>query len=125
MRQKSCKGFGGAQTPIAGQGTIKWKLLDDNGVQYVLLIKKAIFIPKATMCLLSLQHADNSLRDASNNNHRLRESTDSKGSVVQLAKGDSKYEKMVCHNARTNTPVFKFAPDNIAFNNYCMECEEK
>ena len=51
MRQKSCKGFGGASTPIAGQGTIKWKLLDDNGIQHVLLIKKALFIPKATIVL--------------------------------------------------------------------------
>ena len=72
MRQKSCKDFRGAQTPIAGQGTIKWKLLDGNGVQYVLLIKKALFIPKATMCLLSPQHVDKSVRVASNNNHHLK-----------------------------------------------------
>jgi hypothetical protein len=125
MRKKNCKGFGGAQIPIAGQGTIKWKLLDDNGVQHVLLIKKALFIPKATMCLLSPQHVDKSLRDTSNNNHRLKKSTDSKGSVIQLTKGDNKYEKTVYHNARTNTPVFTSAPDNVIFNNYCMECEEE
>ena len=125
MQQKSCKGFGGAKTPIAGQGTIKWKLLDDDGIQHTLLIKKALFIPKATMCLLSPQHVDKSLRDASNGSHRLKESTDSKGSVIQLTKGNREYKKTVYHNVRTNTPVFMSAPDNSTFNSYCMECKEE
>ena len=45
--------------------------------------------------------------------------------MIQLTKGDNKYEKTVYHNARTDTPVFISAPDNITFNNYCMECEEE
>ena len=51
--QRSCKGFGGVSTPIKGEGTLKWKYLDDDGVKQTLTIKDALYVPEADICLLS------------------------------------------------------------------------
>ena len=124
-RKGSCKGFGGSETTISGEGTIKWKWLDDTGSIHTMMIKGALYVPQSTICLLSPQHADKSIKSDSNGQNRFRETTDSDSCVMTLTKGTRRFIKTVRHTTRTNTPVFRSAPDNTSFNAYCMECEDQ
>ena len=108
-----------------GEGTIKWKWLDDAGEVHTMIVKNSLYVPNSSICLLSPQHADKSIRRASSGKNRFRESTDSESCVMTLTRGKDTFTKTVVHTTRTNTPVFRSAPDNSAFNMYCMECEEQ
>lgn len=120
----SCNGFGGTKTRIHGEGTIKWKYLDDKGIPRTLIIKGALYVPEATLCLLSPQHADNSLRQSTGGKYSLKETTDSEGCVLTLHSPTGNHIKTILHHHRTNTPVFQSAPDNSTYNAYCIKCEE-
>ena len=61
-KKSSCNGFGATKTKIHGEGTIKWKFLDDKGMLRTLVIKSALCVPEATLYILSPQHEDSSLR---------------------------------------------------------------
>ena len=123
--KRKCTGFGGSQTETMGEGTIKWKWLDDNGILHTTMIKDSLYVPASTICLLSPQHVDKNVRRMSNNKSRFKESTDSNRCVTTLSRGSKEYNKTVKLSTRTNTPVFRTAPSNKVFNTYCMECEEE
>jgi hypothetical protein len=42
---RAIKGFGGTHTPEVQMGTIKWKWLDDEGVEHTFLIPDSFYIP--------------------------------------------------------------------------------
>ena len=44
---------------------------------------------------------------------------------MTLTKGTRRFIKTVRHMTRTNTPVFRSAPDNTSFGAYCVECEDQ
>jgi hypothetical protein len=53
---RAIKGFGGTHTPEVKMGTIKWKWLDDEGVEHTFLIPDSFYIPSGKVNLLSPQH---------------------------------------------------------------------
>ena len=48
-------GIGGISA-IHGRGTIRWTFDDDDGYHHTIVIKDAIYVPSAPICLLSPQH---------------------------------------------------------------------
>ena len=124
IRQGHCSGFGGTKTPIVGKGSVKWKFSDDKGIIHTFLIDNCLYVPKATICLMSPQHVDKCLKDSTGGSSRLSESTDSDSCIIKLKKGTKTYIKTLMHSARTNTPTFKSAPDDNKYHHFCMECEE-
>ena len=48
------KGFG-VLVQVKGEGTLMWKIEDDDGVIHPINIKKALYVPESPSCLLSPQ----------------------------------------------------------------------
>jgi hypothetical protein len=50
------KGFGNTKTQITYKGTIRWRVLDDRGVQRTIYIPGSYYVPEGNVRLLSPQH---------------------------------------------------------------------
>ena len=46
----------GVNLVVKGEGTVRWKIEDDNGKVHTILIKHCLYVPDLHICLLSLQH---------------------------------------------------------------------
>jgi hypothetical protein len=53
---KTIKGFHGSRTTSIMSGTIRWKWLDNNGLEHEFDIPGSFYIPDGKCCLLSPQH---------------------------------------------------------------------
>ena len=45
----------GSGLSIAGQGTLRWSINDNDGNAIILHVRDALYVPKVSMCLLSPQ----------------------------------------------------------------------
>ena len=41
---------------VKGVGTVRWKIEDDDGKEYELIVKDFLYVPDISPCLLSPQH---------------------------------------------------------------------
>eukprot|EP00957_Ditylum_brightwellii_P171311 13041117-Ditylum_brightwellii.AAC.1 len=54
---------GGNHIKVHGKGTICWSIQDNSGTVHPIYIKDTLFVPEATVCLLSPQHWGQSVQD--------------------------------------------------------------
>ena len=91
---------------IAGKGTFKFKLADDDGRTHIIRIPNSLYLPKLKSCLLSPQHWAQEAGDGQtwmvNGAHHC---------VLQWANG----RKTVPFNKTSNTPVFYTASSSCAY----------
>ena len=91
---------------IAGKGTFKFKLADDDGRTHIIRIPNSLYLPKLKSCLLSPQHWAQEAGDGQtwmvNGAHHC---------VLQWANG----RKTVPFNKTSNTPIFYTASSSCAY----------
>jgi hypothetical protein len=56
-------GFGNTQTSITHIGTIRWTILDDDGIQRTIYIPNSFYVPESHIRLLSPQHWAQEIND--------------------------------------------------------------
>ena len=89
--------------PVKGVGTIKWKVLDDQGKEHDWLIKDSLYVPGLSMRLMSPQHWASQFHD----NERAW-CTTFKNSVI-LHWNKNKFKKTIKLDGQQNVPVMKSA----------------
>jgi hypothetical protein len=63
IKEKQVKGYGGTLTDITHQGTIKWRIADDEGNPREIIIPNSFYVPGLSIRLLSPQHWAQQARD--------------------------------------------------------------
>jgi hypothetical protein len=63
LAKQVIKGFGGLVNSKVLIGTIRWKWLNNNGLQHTFNIPNSFYIPNRKVCLLSPQHWAQSMND--------------------------------------------------------------
>jgi hypothetical protein len=63
VQNKSVRGYAGTCTPITHQGTIHWRVADDNGTTRDIIIPNSYYVPTSTTRLLSPQHLAQQMKD--------------------------------------------------------------
>jgi hypothetical protein len=56
VKDKGVRGFGNTITKITHDGTIKWRIYDDNGMSHDIIIPNSYYVPAGKSRLLSPQH---------------------------------------------------------------------
>ena len=96
-------GIGGISA-IHGRGTIRWTFDDDDGYHHTIVIKDAIYVPSAPICLLSPQHWAQVAKDHSPLQDGTWCATFSKSVVLHW--DQCKFTRTIPICPKTNTPVF-------------------
>jgi hypothetical protein len=87
---------------IAGTGTIKWTLLNDNGDEVTIHLHNSLYVPDTPMCLLSPQHmAQQTTNDSDGFN--------SKGKFGTLTFAG--HIRTIHYNSSNNLPIIFLASD--------------
>ena len=110
------KGFNGTSS-TARVGTVKWPILDDNGVRHVLKIPDTYYVESCPMRLLSPQHYSQQIHD-----HRGTFSTNY-GDQVVFVFHKEKFQATMPLSSGTNVGILRSAPGHQVFS--CFTEEEK
>ena len=73
--------------------------------------------------MLSPQHVDKCLRNATDGRDNLKEVQDSDGCIIMHKKYDVKSTTSIMLSDHTNTSVLRSTPDNFVYNAYCVACK--
>ena len=109
---RTIKGFGGSQTSDIMMGTIKWKWLDDEGVEHTFLIPDSFYIPKGQVNLLSPQHWAQTMKEG-----KAWETTD-KSTCTLFWKG-GKHQLTVPLGKGDNVATIDLAPGYSRYASFC------
>ena len=103
----------GGNLKVKGEGTIVWKIQDDDGSQHDLTIKDCLYVPDLQICLLSPQHWAQQARDDFPKKDGTWCATYAGGCQMQW--NQRKYTKTIHHDPKTNTPRLYTVPRSTAF----------
>jgi hypothetical protein len=92
----------GSGISIAGTGTIKWCILNDNGDEVDLHLHNSLYVPGAPMCLLGPQHIAQQIALLSDGFH-------SKGRFGTLIFGG--FHHIIPYNSTNNLPILFLVTD--------------
>ena len=98
---------------VKGEGTIQWKIEDDNGQVHSHQIRKALYVPALPFCLLSPQHWAQSANDNFPKKHGTVCTTNEK-EVILIWK-QLQYTRTIRLDPATNTARFRSAPGAIKY----------
>jgi hypothetical protein len=107
--------FGGRRVANFKVGTIKWKVLDDEGKRHTFRIPKSFYIPDGKCRLLSPQHWAKAMADKKGPNQP-KETTTSK--KVTLKCGQGKYKLTVPLGKGDNLATFSLDPGYSKLHSY-------
>ncbi len=102
------KGFNGTYS-TARIGTVRWPILDDNGVRHVLQIPDTYYVPVCPMRLLSPQHYSQQRND-----FRGTYSTNF-GDQVNFVFDQGRYQVTLPLNPSSNVGILRSSPDHQVF----------
>jgi len=103
----------GGNLKVKGEGTIVWKIQDDDGSQHDLTIKDCLYVPDLQICLLSPQHWAQQARDDFPKKDGTWCATYAGGCQMQW--NQRKYTKTIQHDPKTNTPRLYTVPRSTTF----------
>ena len=115
------KGFQGATSFSYGIGTIKWPIEDDEGLQHDVIIKDALYVPKAKQRLFRPQQWSQQQNDT----YPIKRGTYvvQDKDVIELHWSQNKYTKTIPWDRNTNTVFMRTSPQYnkaIEFNKQFM-----
>ena len=130
-KHKGILGTGG-NANIEGEGTLQWRIEDDQGATHKFLIPHSLYVPSSPKCLLSPQH----LAQVGPKEHRHTTGCDQQWDRAILRWGpDGKFRRTVMNSRETNTPNITTASNietylshvkrtnkNEEFYQTCIEC---
>ena len=108
---------------VKGEGTIKWKIADDDGRVHSHIIHNALYVPDIPACLLSPQHWAQSANDTYPNRNGTTCITTLDAVVLSWNQG--KYKKTVKLDKHTNTARFKSASGSLQYQLFAASIEYK
>ena len=97
----------GGNLVVKGEGTVRWKIEDDNGKVHTMLIKNCLYVPDLHICLLSPQHWAQQANDNAPNPRGTWCAT--YGDVFELEWNQRQYRRSIKFDSNTNTPRFTSA----------------
>jgi hypothetical protein len=112
------KGFNGTYS-TARIGTVRWPILDDNGVRHVLQIPDTYYVPVCPMRLLSPQHYSQQRND-----FRGTYSTNF-GDQVNFVFDQGRYQVTLPLNPSSNVGILRSSPDHQVFSCFVEELPPK
>ena len=117
---KSIKGFGGSRTPNVKIGTLLWRWMDDNGIEFKFTIPNSYYVPSGGVRLLSPQHwAKTQLGSSRNEQHGTLSQTTSKD--ITLMWNGRKNKLTVPLLKESNVGTFHLAPGYDKYEEFrCM-----
>ena len=98
------RGIDNNKVPIAGVGSVKWVITDDQGQDHVLLFHDVLYVPSAPACILSPQKWSQQYKTS----YHSWCSTYHDRCILHW--GDNQFQKTVFLDKTTNTPRFHLAP---------------
>jgi len=98
---------------VKGEGTIQWKIEDNNGQVHSHQIKRALYVPELPFCLLSPQHWAQSADDNFPKKHGTMCTTNEK-EIILIWK-QLQYTRTIKLDPATNTARFCSAPGAIKY----------
>jgi Reverse transcriptase (RNA-dependent DNA polymerase) len=113
---REIKGFGGSRTTKVMIGTIKWKWLDDNGLEHAFTIPNSFYVPDGKVCLMSPQHWAQSAK-----NGRAWEETGSENCTLYWK--DGKHKLVVPLGERDNVATLQLSPGYEKYMAFCAQAE--
>eukprot|EP00957_Ditylum_brightwellii_P069217 5255265-Ditylum_brightwellii.AAC.1 len=107
------KATGGNHIKVHGKGMIRWSIQDNSGTVHPIYIKDALFVPEATVCLLSPQHWGQFVQD----HHPKRDGMWCKTVSEQciLYWDQERYQCTLKYDPIANVTRFRSAPGTIAY----------
>jgi hypothetical protein len=117
------KGFGNTRTKITHKGTIRWKVLDDRGIQQEIIIPNSYYVPEGNVRLLSPQHWAQGSINTSNGKEAPWCAT--YHDKVVLLWHDRNIKKTIpLDKTLTNTATMWSSPDTITYNTFIKDNEK-
>ena len=98
---------------MRGMDTVSWKIEDDDGKEYDLIIKGYLYVPDMPSCLLSPQHWAQQAKNNFPTNKRIWCATYDDACVMQWEQ--RKYTKTIIFDKNTNTPKMYSVPRTSTF----------
>ena len=122
VRGRRIKGFGGEHVAVVGEGTVEWKIEDDDGKTHRIKIKNTQYVPKASLCLLSPQH----WAQQANDHYPKPDGTwcADKSKHCILYWNQEKYKRTIPWDPNTNTARIRSAPGSNSYRIFVAACEE-
>jgi len=120
------KGFGGTRTYNVQKGTIRWRVLDDAGVQHTFDIPDSYYVPSGNVRLLSPQHWAKHTRPfkkRSDANCTSTGTSTTHDKVVMYWQDRRRrtYTKTIPLDPNTNVATFDLAPSFTKYEAFCAE----
>ena len=109
---QECKGIA-AGLKIAGRGTLRFRIDDDDGVTHTITVPNSVHIPDLPMVLVSPQHWAQQTTDNT-------ESTSCAKHTVLSFRG---YKKTIPYSAQSNTPSFRSTPGTLRYQAFAAVVE--
>jgi hypothetical protein len=116
---KTIKGFHGSRTTEIMMGTIRWKWLDQEGLEHVFDIPESYYVPEGKCCLLSPQHWAKAHKKATG--WRVWETTDADTCTLFWLGGDKRL--VIPISVSDNVATFPLAPGYEKFTAFCAEAQ--
>jgi hypothetical protein len=116
---KTIKGFHGSRTTNIMMGTIRWKWLDQDGLEHVFNIPESSYVPEGKCCLLSPQHWAKAHKKATG--WRAWETTDAGNCSLFWLGGEKRL--VIPISVSDNVATFPLAPGYEKFTAFCAEAQ--
>ncbi|GFH52929.1 hypothetical protein CTEN210_09405 [Chaetoceros tenuissimus] len=114
------KGYGGTKTANLMVGTIKWNILDDEGMPHEFLIPNSYYSPQGGVRLLSPQHW---AKVQKGNKKHLKPFSRTTATDVTLVWNNQASKLTVPLSKESNVATLRLSPGYEKFHAFCAECE--